>query len=326
MREIRPIVRKHHYVWSYYLSAWSGENDKDIWHVTTKCNLSQDSIRGLSRENDFNKIHTITDTDAAYIELWPSGDTPSLQKFQKSQLSFFRKASALIDSHIGLEHIEDYAELKNICESIQYGVFEKTHTIIENLARPIIDDLKLGNDQCLVQGKQMTNFCNFLAQQLFRTKKVKEKCLEGLNLLPENSLGEDAFKVLFERNWWFLSYKLALNMGASLSATARTDYHTLIKNTTGIDFITSDCPVINIHDSMQSKVPGKPPEHLDLYFPISPKIGYIISFTNTYNSLSSSVEEKTIKMLNRKIYLNSHQSIYGTSRESIRAAMRDYRW
>ncbi|WP_459759590.1 DUF4238 domain-containing protein [Pseudomonas fluorescens] len=320
-----PLVRKHHYVWAYYLSAWSTENNSNIWYVTKKGKVCEDSVRGLSREEDFNKIHKLTDVDASYIELWPSSNSPSLQEFHKSQLAFFKKASSIIDSHIGLEHIPEFAELKNISESIQYGIFEKTHTAIENLARPVLDELKKGNMNCLEEGRHITSFCNFLAQQLFRTKKVKEKSIEGIKLLPESKLDSETFKELFERNWWFLSYKLALNMGHALCAKAPTDHHTLIKNNTSIDFITSDCPVINIHDSMQRQEPGKPPEQLDLYFPISPKIAYIISAENTYTHLSLSIDEKTVKKLNIQINSNSHQSIYGTSQEAVRAARREYR-
>lgn len=320
-----PVVRKHHYVWAYYLSAWSTENNSNIWYLTKKGKISKDSVKGLSREEDFNKIHKLTDTDTSYIELWPSSNSPTLQEFHKSQLAFFKKASSLIDSHIGFEHISEFAELKNISENIQYGIFEKTHTIIESLARPIIDELKKGNIHCLDDGRNITSFCNFLAQQLFRTKKVKEASLNGINLLPESDLSPDTFKTLFERNWWLLSYKLALNMGRSLCATAPTDHHTLIKNNTDIDFITSDCPVINIHDSMQRKAPGQPPEQLDLYFPISPKIAYISSAKNTYAELSLSIDEKTVKKLNIQMNSNSHQSIYGTSREAVKAARREYK-
>ncbi|MBF0639769.1 DUF4238 domain-containing protein [Pseudomonas protegens] len=320
-----PVVRKHHYVWAYYLSAWSGESDNSIWHVTTKGNISKDSVKGLSREEDYNKIHALSDSDVAYIQLWPSGNSPDLQSFQKSQLKFFKNASALIDSHIGLEHFEAYAEIKNISEVIQYGLFERTHTIIENLAKPVIDELKRGNIECLEQGRYMTSFCNFLAQQLFRTKKIKDRCLESMHLLPENSENVKTFKMLFERNWWFLSYKLALNMGASLHATADTDHHTFITNNTDIDFITSDCPVINIHESSAVSNQGTPPESLDLYFPISPKAAYIISPENRYDELASSIDENTVKHLNSQIVLNSHLSIYGTSRAAIRNARRNYR-
>lgn len=318
-----PVVRKHHYVWAYYLSAWSTENDNSIWHVTSKGNISKDSVKGLSREDDFNKIHSLSDADIAFIELWPSSNSPALQSFHKSQIKFFKNASALIDTHVGLEHLKEYDELKNISESIQFGIFENTHTAIERLARPVIDELKLGNAKCLEQDKYMTSFCNFLAQQLFRTKKVKEECLEGMRKLAKNTEAEKTFSALFERNWWFLSYKIALNMGSSLCATASTDHHILITNTTNIDFITSDFPVINLHES--SGVPEKPPEALDLYFPISPKIAYISSPENKYNALASSIDEETVKRLNTQIFSNSHLSIYGTSREAIKDARRGYR-
>ncbi|CAD5198483.1 DUF4238 domain-containing protein [Pseudomonas sp. FEN] len=324
MRDMLPVVRKHHYVWAYYLSAWATEGDKNVWYATKKGNIRNDSVKGLSRENDFNKIHALSNDDVAYIELWPSGNFPGLQEFQKSQIEYFKKASALIDFHVGLEGLEGYAELKNVSEAVQFGIFERTHTAIEGLARPVIDELKRGNASCLEQGQYMTSFCNFLAQQLFRTKKVKDKCFEGMRLLPAGTPGVDTFKVLFERNWWFLSYRLGLNVGASLCSTAASDHHTFIRNNTGIDFITSDCPVVNIHDSAGNTVPGKPPEELDLYFPISPKMAYIISKDNRYDDLALSIDEQTVKVLNMQIVKDSHLNIYGVSREAIKDARRGY--
>ncbi|WP_080115876.1 DUF4238 domain-containing protein [Pseudomonas syringae] len=66
-------------------------------------------------------------------------------------------------------------------------------------------------------------------------------------------------------------------MGSSLSSFVRSDNHILIKNDTAIDFITSDCPVVNIHESTKQLKQGEPSEVLDLYFPVSPRLAYIIS-------------------------------------------------
>lgn len=325
MQKPLPVVRKHHYVWAYYLSAWSNGNNKNIWHETSKGLIRHDSIKGLAREQDFNKIHALSDKDIFFIERWPGSDSPALQKFHKSQIAYFKKASTLIDCHIGHEHLDKYAELKNLSEAIQFGIFEKTHTAIENLAKPILDDLKLGNTSILQNNQHMTNFCNFIAQQLLRTKKVKDKSLESMQ--PHTNINP-VVKMINEmttQNWWIISYRLALNLGHSLSSSATLDHHTLIKNETKIDFITSDCPVINIHKSAENQTEGYPPESLDLYFPISPKLAYIISAEDKYNALASGINEKAVKQLNIKIAKNSHLSIFGTSHQSIKDTRQGYR-
>lgn len=325
MQNPLPVVRKHHYVWAYYLRAWSSDGNKKVWHETTKGLIRNDSVKGLAREQDFNKIHALNDKDIFFVERWPGSDSPALQKFHKSQIEYFKKVSSLIDCHVGKEHLNTYQELKNLSEAVQFGIFEKTHTAIENLAKPILDELKLGNINILQSGNHMTNFCNFVAQQLLRTKKVKEQSLDGIHANTSTNPELKVFNDLFARNWWILSYRLALNLGRSLSSSAKSDHHTLIKNNTKTDFITSDCPVINIHESAENINPSLPPESLDLYFPISPKLAYIISSEDKYNSLASGIDEEKVKKLNIKMAKKSHLSIFGTSRQAIEESRRGCR-
>lgn len=311
-------AKKHHYVWAHYLTSWAKPGSKEIWHETSKGNVACDSVTGLSREFGFNKIHKISNRDVSYLNLWPQGDSVSLQKFKKSQIEYFRIASRFIGCHEGYEHHPEYNALKEISDRAEFGVFEYTHTIIENLARPIIDQLKIGNTAILDSRANTISFCNFLAQQLFRTKKVKELCLRNIRNLPLGNASLEEYRELFERNWWIISYQVALNLGSSLSSSAPTDNYVFIRNSSPTDFITSDCPVINIHDSAYDpEAPYKVPDELELYFPISPKTAIIIAPTDRHNLLANSISEGQVRSLNRKMAQSSFLTVYAASKQAI---------
>lgn len=46
----RQIKKKHHYVWDHYIRRWSND-DKNVWHTTSKGNISYNSTKGLARED-----------------------------------------------------------------------------------------------------------------------------------------------------------------------------------------------------------------------------------------------------------------------------------
>lgn len=320
-----PDVRKHHYAWAYYLSGWSSEGNKKIWQMANSESISNVSVKSLYNEEDFNKITKLSDEDISYIESWPSSNSEALRKIHNSQLAHLKTTSTLIDGHAGLEKSKEYSELKNLSDTAQYNMFERTHTALELLAKPIIEKLKTGNAACLEKPSNMIRFCNFLAQQRLKSNDIREQCFEGFKHLPQNYSDREKHLELFNKNWWLISYRMALDFGHSLSHSAVTDNHTLIRNTTDIDFLTSDCPAINIHESVQSLPKWRPPSELDLYFPISPKIAYVISSSNKYNDLAHTISEKTVKELNIKILQNSKKSIYGNSREAIENVRNNYK-
>lgn len=311
--------KNHHFVWGHYLTSWAQPGCKKVWYETSKGKIANDSVTGLSREYGFNKISKLRPIDLSYLELWPSGGSALVQAFQARQLEYFRKASDLIGCHEGKEGTPRYSALKRLSEHMEYGVFENTHTVMENLVRPILDQFKIGNYEILKNEGNTANFCNFLAQQLFRTKKIKEQCFSLLGTLNRRDAVAEEFRELFERNWWFLSYRLATNVGSSLTYSAESDNYVFIENRTSVDFITSDCPVINIHESAGGGLQN-PPTELDLYFPISPKLACIISPSDKYIELGSFISERQVEAFNERMALNSYLTVYATSKQAVKDA------
>lgn len=321
------IIKKHHYVWAQYLRQWA--NDADIWYISSKGgNIRRDSIYGRSQDLHFYQVTPLDDRDIEFIERLPTSDSPLVKKFHTSQLDYFKKISMLIKTPEILKDVareEDLEELKKISEWASNNSLEKTYTAIELLARPIMDELWKGNANCLNTRSNMVAFCNYLAHQLARTRKMRDRAFELMNKVnQDNELWLEHVK-LFEKNWWFIAYKMGINFGFGLEQSAETANRILIKNTTSIDFITSDHPVINVHKCAQGAAVDKVVDKLDLYYPLSPKLAFMMNDSEHYNHLRHFVNEEDVINLNRLMADRSHKNIYGSSEQALKDVRKSYR-
>ncbi|AOE80766.1 hypothetical protein A7318_19950 [Pseudomonas lurida] len=309
------IKKKHHYVWAQYLKQWATENN--IWYVSSKNNISNDSVYGLSQQKEFYKMNALDSDDIAFIKMFPETDSPTVRKFHDLQLQHFILASSMINTPLKLVNIEDHQEVIQISKWAENNSLENTHTIIESLARPILNDLWSGNPGILNNKHNMVNFCNYIAQQLARTNKLKTAIMESLKNQITVSRDVEKTNQLFEKNWWFISYKMGINFGHGLVQNLDKDTHTFIKNNTCIDFITTDVPIINIHESALTGSTETEIKNLDLYYPLSPKYAYIISDSKSYEHLQNSIDEESVKRLNLLMASKAHKNIYGSSKSAL---------
>lgn len=315
MKEI-PIKKKHHYVWSFYLKQW--EKKGKVWYRSQKNNISQDSVKGLSQLPNFYKINPLTSEDVKYINTWPVSGSDSLKEFQASQLNFFTNISEIISTSQQHKKLAKIQEIQHLCKVLTSNSLEDTHAIMEKLALPIVKELVRGNSECLSSTANMVNFCNFIGHQLLRTRKLKEQMFEAIQNIGDNDSERKSISDLFIKNWWFLSYRLGINVGFNLFAHVGIEKHTFVRNNTNIDFITTDQPVINIHDSVRHSIIGSPlPTEMDIYYPLSPRYAYIISKSDKFDHLQNCIDPATVQDLNTRMAEKAHINIYGTSRESL---------
>ncbi|PWE46188.1 hypothetical protein C9I50_00460 [Pseudomonas prosekii] len=321
------IQRKHHYVWAQYLKQWAHNNK--IWYISSKGgNIRLDSIYGRSQERFFYKITPLDEVDIQFIERFPTTNSPTLKKFHASQLEFFKTVSMLINAPSTLGNIvieKDIAQLKHMSEWASNNPLEQTYTAIELLARPIIDELWNGDDSCLKIPSNMVAFCNYLAHQLARTRKMRDKTFDlMINAAKDSELWLEHMRLL-KKNWWFIAYAMGNNLGYGLQQSLGTANFIFIKNTTNIDFITSDHPVINVHQCAQDLPAGKTVEKLDLYYPLSPKLAYMINDSQYYNQLTQFINEEDVIHLNRLMAKHSHNNIYGSTEQALKDVRKSYR-
>lgn len=138
--------------------------------------------------------------------------------------------------------------------------------------------------------------------------------MEGNSFLKDKY--PDELKIL-EKNWWFISYMLGINIGLSLYESKDRDKHIFINNRTNTPFITSDNPIINIHPAALKKAVNEVPENSDFYFPLSPGYAYMINHSNTYNFLEENIDEEMVNKLNGYIYEKSYEHVFSCDSKTI---------
>lgn len=300
------VKRKHHYVWARYLKAWASR-DK-IHYISKKGLPATDSVKGLARELGFYKISSFNDDDLLYIRSISKLASEDLQSSHMDFLDRFIVVSNMLKARARNYNLD--TDLPS--QILQYNILENLHGGIERETWPIISELRQGNTDILTDQLNRSKFCFYIAQQLTRTKTVRDKSFAASlkSNLPDQMT--DAMK----RNWWCISYMLGINLGKGLLETPR-DRHFLIENKTGTPLITSDRPVVNVHSCMKATAPDTPPEKLDLYYPLSPTHGYMICDSEDYLPLKERVTVDDVAHLNKCIAETCGETVYGSTLESV---------
>lgn len=313
MEKYKQIKKKHHYVWAYHLKQWATGND--VFYITKTGKIACDSVKGLSQERGFYKINPLQKKDVEYLTNWSKTFPKHLHEQHMRFLKDFIGLS-YISNTIQKRHLKT-EEVKNLDLAIQYNSFENLHTSFECGVLPVMKELHKGSEKILAIKEYMIDFCSYVGLQFTRTKTFKEKSIAAIKT---NSFLTAVYpdKVeLTERNWWFISFMLGINVGFSLFSSRAKNNHIFICNDTEIPFITSDNPVINIHPSLAKLSRNEAPKNLDLYFPISPRYAYMINESTVYDELSDSIEETDVQKLNSLMARESDQTIYGNSKEIL---------
>ncbi|MPX97881.1 DUF4238 domain-containing protein [Salinivibrio sp. VYel6] len=301
------IKRKHHYVWAKYMKEWSS-NGRDVFYNTkNRKTVQKDSVRGLNMEKDFYMITPLSKEQVGVIKTI-SKLNPALHEQHMEELSSFLAMQVYIESKTRIN--PDEKENNKTWNKWQSNQMENFHAHYENKALPIITRLKKTDLSILESKENSLNFMIFLGLQHMRTKKIKDTI--------KNIKNKEHFKDI-EKCWWFLSYMLGKNIGTSLFSKMNLDNHSLLVNTSSTPFITSDQPVINSHNSVCGKMKEPQEEELDLYYPLSPDLAYIITRSKRFTSGVVSTGGEVADEMNRKIAMEANHHIIGSTKEAVDA-------
>lgn len=274
-------TKKQHYVWEYYLKAWTTKNK--IWCLR-KGKIFNTSTENIAHERYFYET---------------SEFTPSEIKLVKSILN---RGEGLARA-INLDTFRTYIEASHASEkSRRFGV-EWHHGIIENKAVPIMEMLRAGNSNILDNQKDKIDFCIFLGQQYMRTKKIKESRLE----LPESqAIPEDYKNCDFQKIYEALTFVYANNLGALIHDKLEMR---LVRNTSNIKLITSDQPIYNL-----AAKPGEEAPEISIYYPIDPRLAI---FARKSPNVAELDTEAQVAELNAFMASNSHELLFAQSKEDL---------
>ncbi|MDX9625879.1 DUF4238 domain-containing protein [Pseudomonas fragariae (ex Marin et al. 2024)] len=303
--------KRHHYVWANYLARW-GSGTKNVFYSTKTGKIAHDSMRGIVVDDYFYKVTTLTSKHVELIKSYSRQSPDHLQHHHMSYLTDFLKMqeAEAIYRKSGIQN--DEAELH--LHALKCNLLENLHASHEKMAIPLLAALADEQLDVLQDQQRMIEFMAFFGHQISRTKPFRDGALQAQ---PRRNSQEIEVAEMMAHAWWFLSYMFGMSIGLSLFTNRHNAKHALLINDTGVPFITSDHPVVNVH-SCVSTTKFEAPEHADLYYPLSPRVAYIICDSERFARGKNDVDEATVVEFNVKVASQAMVHIIGNTEAAIR--------
>lgn len=307
--------KRHHHVWAKYLSRW-GNGTEDVFYTTKKTRkIAHDSVRSIVADDYFYKTTTLTSKHIKVIKGFSRLSPDHLHQQHMSYLNDFlmMQKAEVIYRKSGKQSKEAEQHL----HALKCNLLENLHAAHEKKARPVLAALADEQLEVLLDKQHMIEFMAFFGHQISRTKTFRESVIRAL---PRRNAMENEIVDSMTHAWWFLSYMFGMSLGFSLYSGRHTARHALLVNDTQMPFITSDQPIVNVH-SCVSETEMVEPQHSDFYYPISPRIAYIICDSERFMQGKNRVDEATVAELNTKVASQAMVHIIGDSESAIRPFM-----
>ncbi|MFZ3183398.1 MAG: DUF4238 domain-containing protein [Pseudomonas sp.] len=303
--------KRHHHVWANYLARW-GNGTKNVFYTTKTGKFAHDSVRAIVADDYFYKTTTLSSKHVEVIKSFSRQSPDHLHQQHMSYLNDFLKMQQVeaIYRKSGFQNQE--AELR--LHAMKCNPLENLHASHEAMVCPVLAALADEHLDVLQDKQRMIEFMAFFGHQISRTKTFRDGVIKVLS--RRNAMEIEVADAMVHA-WWFLSYMFGMNIGLNLYMDRHNARHALLVNDTNVPFITSDQPVVNVH-SCVSETEFAAPTHADFYYPISPRVAYIICDSERFTPGKNEVDEATVAELNTKVAAQAMVHIIGDSENAIR--------
>lgn len=305
------VKKRHHYVWANYLARW-GNGTKNVFYTTKNGNFANDSVRAIVVDDYFYKTTALSSKHVKLIKDFSRKSPDHLHLQHMSYLNDFLVAQN-IEAIFSKSGIQDKNAEKHL-QALRCNLLENLHASHEAMVIPVMSALAEEKLHVLEDKQHMIEYMTFLGHQISRTKTFRDSAIAAQH--RRNHLEIEVANTI-EHAWWFLSYMFGMNIGFSLYSNRSIARHALLINDTNVPFITSDQPVVNVHPCV-SEIDFAAPEHADFYYPISPRIAYIICDSDRFIQGGNVVDESTATELNSKVAAQAMVHIIGDTENAIR--------
>ncbi|ENA3445201.1 DUF4238 domain-containing protein [Yersinia enterocolitica] len=282
---------KQHYVFRQYLRAWA-KNDKI--KATRLGKIFTTELMNIAQQRYFYKISELTEADINFIKESVIGPSSGfLQDINTKWIDMFmapqRIKQNLIDKGVSTLRIDE------VMKPIFIEFDEDFHASIESQSIKYINNLLSLDLTIFNERNNFHTFTHYLSVQYFRTKKIKENCI---------NCATETYRPILERTWNVLAHIFSTNLSYELSTGG---YRLVIlTNKSELKFITSDQPVINTLAYDRKVVNDM---EVEIYYPLSPTVAVLLTKKLTENEILE-IKGVEVERYNKMINYFHHEIIF----------------
>jgi len=297
------IKKRQHYIWRYYLRAWS---NKDMIHCMRINKVFKASLMNIGHEKYFYKLQELTLIEKDLIRRLAIEPSPNFLK--PLHENFLKNFTVIFDlKNIAKANNTYTDEIEEETEKLINNLEEDYHASIENIGQKYLKSILEKNIDFFMNENGRNEFSYYLTTQYMRTKQIRNSVIRAV--------GENK-KVNIRKIWPILSHIFATNMGHSLASSK--DYKiVLLENQSQKNFITGDQPVVNTFAN--DVAIDEEIFNLEFYYPISPKLALLITQKNELEPIQIIIDINEINNYNKMIFNFSEEQIYASSEVEFEA-------
>ena len=276
---MKNIKKRQHYVWKYYLKAWT-KNDQLFCKHNNQVFLS--ALTNVGQKGFFYESITLSAREHDYIRKFFKNAHPTAEK----------NLTGLLNLYLITSKADEYTRKCGI---------EDFHAIVETKAIEILKMLYNLDLSFFEKDDYRNNFSFFVGCQYTRTKKMRDNLIK----LPLN-ISSDISKEKIAKVY---SLFFADIIGSWISS--RSKIKLIVNDSDKCSFITTDQPIINVKANVGYSVPV---QQFELYYPISPKVALYLSESNEG---VERVSENIVQEFNRLIFKHSSDQVYALNKSDF---------
>jgi len=295
--------RKHHYVWRGYLKAWA---NGDKIFCLREGRVFESGLMGVANKRDFYKPERLSADELVLLrKLALATPRPHVQAVNAGWLETLTFPFR-IDDMVQTISPSNTAAVETINAAL-HNYEEDFHAKIESDAVKHLDALRQRDTSFFTNDDDCADFLLFVCLQYTRTARMQHAIMEAAT--------RDFPGLRLDRIWKILRYPLASNIAWVIYAERANWRLVFLDNQCGRPFVAGDQPIVNTY-AMAS--PGEEPTKLEFYYPLSPRLGLLITERpELTNGASLMPDLAQVDRYNSYIVQASYEQIYAESPEVL---------
>ena len=256
-------TRKQHYVWRFYLEAWANDDGKVPFARNGEIKPASNPINVMA-ERDFYRLPRVNGEDARFLDefirLTPGTELQAVHRSFVSNMAYVSRAHDFIRTSDTAT-----AEEKQLVLATAIEFEEKLQGGIEQEAKPLLEQLRNKKRGFLNDDESAIIFYHYLAQQYFRTKRIRTAI--GRELVRIDANAE------YGRLTNIVCHIAAVNFGGNLFLDRRQLNVVFLGARDDAAFITGDQPAVNLMGTGDERETSE----IALFYPLAPELSCLIA-------------------------------------------------